>query len=658
MVLKNNRSVNILSVFLTFFLALALILCGVEETIALPAVGCEKEMGAWETIPLAPPENRMQSIHTIVLPNGKVLTLNGSSFRTTLTKDENGNNKFIEGVDVTDNKIVDNTSLFDPVSGKFKRISTPPAMQFGESNDLFCSGHLQLADGNVLFIGGTGRYYPGGAFTGSRQVNIYDWKTDKWSTVGQLKQGRWYPSLIPLADGKVVIFSGLKLDAPNQINPSLEIYDPKTQKFSYVDLTRIKNSPFNTKLKDVDSYDTIDLYPRVFPTKDGRLLITGDDGGIGGVLVSQSSKKTYLMSIKENADGSFAVSFEIGPEKAETSKAYGTAIQVPNSEDVLLLGGIIGTNDINFGRGGNTKGFPAGSRVADSLQRWVSPDKSGEKNGKWEIVNHFLDKPRANLEAVILPTKEILVVNGGQYPEYKPVYEPLLMTPNPEAPGGYTTKSMNPANLPRLYHNGAVLLPDARVLVIGGNANRASLEKDGTVHVNAVRDPQTYYKFPELKDKSGQKKEFTVDEYYKSPQSYFLEGDSEPFVPAEIWQAEIFSPPYLFKSGPRPEILDAPTTVVYGKPGVLFVKNASATGSVVLVKLGAVTHSFDYGQKLAELWNVRLITTAKDSSSPSNIVFRAPENANLYPPGYYMIFYLNDVGKPSMAKMVKLEAAS
>nr|WP_258316329.1 galactose oxidase-like domain-containing protein [Cylindrospermopsis raciborskii] len=102
-------------------------------------------------------------------------------------------------------------------------------------------------------------------------------------------------------------------------------------------------------------------------------------------------------------------------------------------------------------------------------------------------------------------------------------------------------------------------------------------------------------------------------------------------MPAEIWQAEIFSPPYLFKSGPRPEILDAPTTVVYGKPGVLFVKNASATGSVVLVKLGAVTHSFDYGQKLAELWNVRLITTAKDSSSPSNIVFRAPENANLYP---------------------------
>ncbi|WP_258316332.1 hypothetical protein [Cylindrospermopsis raciborskii] len=100
-------------------------------------------------------------------------------------------------------------------------------------------------------------------------------------------------SLIPLADGKVVIFSGLKLDAPNQINPSLEIYDPKTQKFSYVDLTRIKNSPFNTKLKDVDSYDTIDLYPRVFPTKDGRLLITGDDGGIGSFSLPVQQKNLF-----------------------------------------------------------------------------------------------------------------------------------------------------------------------------------------------------------------------------------------------------------------------------------------------------------------------------------------------------------------------------
>ena len=151
-----------------------------------------------------------------------------------------------------------------------------------------------------------------------------------------------------------------------------------------------------------------------------------------GVLVPHQSKKSYLMSIEEADDGKLSISFEVGPERFETSKAYGTALQVPNSEDVFLLGGIIGTNSISFGRGGNTDGYP-GARVASSLQHWISPEKSGEKNGKWEIFDHFLDKPRANLQAVILPTKEILLINGGRYTEYQPIYETLLMTPNAKA---------------------------------------------------------------------------------------------------------------------------------------------------------------------------------------------------------------------------------
>jgi hypothetical protein len=647
---KKSKRIPILSVFIAFILAIAITMCGWEEAIAIPIPGPKKDMGAWETIPMPPPENRMQSVHTLLLPNGKVLSLTGSSFRTTLIKD-NDKISFIEGVDVKDDDVINNTSLFDPKTEQFQRIATPPAIQYGETNDIFCSGHLQLADGNVLVIGGTGRYYPGGAFTGSRQVNLYNWKTGTWSTFGQLKQGRWYPSLISLADGKIVIFSGLKLDAPNQINPSLEIYDPKTQKFHYIDLTTIRNSPFNTKLKDVDGYDSIDLYPRVFSTSDGRLLITGDDGGIPGVLVSQASKKSYLMSINEDVNGNLSVSFEVGPERIETSKAYGTALQVPNSEDVLLIGGLVGTNDINFGRLGKTEGFPPGSRVASSLQRWVSPQKSGEKNGKWEITDKFLKEPRANLEAVILPNKEVLVVSGGEYPEYKPAYQPLLMTPNSEAAGGYSTQSMNPARLPRLYHNGALLLPDARVLVIGGNANRAAREKDGTIHVNILRDPQTYYKFPKLTDKSGQVKEFNVEEYYQSPQGYFAEGDTEPFVPAEIWQAEIFSPPYLFKPGLRPKIVKAPEKLKYGQSGSISVNNATEKGSLVLVKLGSVTHSFDFGQRLADLAIANVVF-----GEESSINFNAPKNANLYPPGYYMMFYLNDVGKPSRAKMVKIEA--
>ena len=379
-------------------------------------------------------------------------------------------------------------------------------------------------------------------------------------------------------------------------------------------------------------------------------MITGDEAGIANVLVPHTSKKSYLMSIHED-NGKLSVSFEVGPQRKETSKAYGTALQVPNSEDVLLIGGIIGTNSINFGRMGKTDGFPDNARVASSLQRWIAPQSSGEKNGKWDIVDNFLNKPRANLQAVILPTKEILVVNGGEYPEYKPVYEPLLMTPNSKASGGYSTKSMNPAKLPRLYHNGALLLPDARVLVIGGNANRAAREKNRTVHVDILQDPKEYYKFAKLTDKSGQAKKFNLQEYYKHPQDYFAEGDPEPFLPAEIWEAEIFSPPYLFKPGSRPEINKAPEILKYGQSDTLEVSDATQEGSLVLAKLGSVTHSFDYGQRLADL-QIENVALGNESS----ISFKAPENPNLYPPGYYMMFYVNDIGKPSHAKMVKLEA--
>ncbi|MTJ47830.1 galactose oxidase early set domain-containing protein [Dolichospermum sp. UHCC 0259] len=647
------KGIKIVSVFLVFFLSLCLTFLGWDVAICLQQrfaiAGPKETMGKWTTIPMPPQEDRMQSVHTIVLPNGKVLMVNGSSFRSTLIE-EDGKYKFKEGVDPKNYNAINNTGLLNPETGKFERISSPPASQNGTTNDLFCLGHVQLADGNVLFIGGTGRYYPGGAFTGTKQINLYKWQTGEWKAIGETKDGRWYPSLIPLASGKVVIFSGLKWDKPNQINPSIEIYDPKTEKLQYFDPRLIENSPFNTKVEGEDVYDSIDLYPRVFPLKDGRLLITGDEAGIAGVSVPHFSKKSYLMSVQEADNGNISISFEVGPDRLETNKAYGTALQVPNSEDVILLGGIIGTNNIGFGRGGNTSGFPKEVRIASSLQHWIAPEKIGNKIGKWELFDHFLDKPRANLQAVILPTKEILVINGGRYPEYQPVYEPLLMTPDAKAIAGYRTKSLNPGKFPRLYHNGAVLLPDARVLVVGGNANRAALKKDGTVRVDVLGDPQTFFTFAKLHNQSGEPEEFDLDTFYKDPQHYYAEGDSEPFVPAEIWQGEIFSPPYLFKSGKRPQIKQAPDTLEYGKPGTIRVANGTKNPSLVLAKLGAVTHSFDYGQRLAEL-------PIKVSDDSSLVEFTAPNNANLYPPGYYMMFYLNDLGKPAKAKIIKLQAA-
>ncbi len=68
-----SKSVNwrsrIVSVFLIFAIALCLIFFRPEMAIA--ANGSLSTMGAWETIPLASQSDRIQSVHTTLLPNGK-----------------------------------------------------------------------------------------------------------------------------------------------------------------------------------------------------------------------------------------------------------------------------------------------------------------------------------------------------------------------------------------------------------------------------------------------------------------------------------------------------------------------------------------------------------------------------------------------------------
>ncbi|NET60262.1 MAG: DUF1929 domain-containing protein [Symploca sp. SIO2E6] len=707
--------------FVTFFLAFTLVFCGAKPVLANnsapPCVGPNpQELGCWQKYPLLRDSEGkilpIQSVHTSLLPDGKILMVNGSSNRNTIDRQVDASGRdvkvtFIDGVDTAVEAVVDNTAIFDPETGTFEKIDSPPAVQFGDSNDLFCSGHLHLPNGNILFAGGSERYYPGEKFTGSKQINIYDWEEKEWKDIGgQMKAGRWYPSLVMLADGKIVIFSGQKYDAPTQITPTIEIYDPQTKQLHFFDLYNYEFSPFNVRIteyqyidaagktvtKEADIYDSIDLYPRVFPTPDGKLLITGDGAGKFPLEVHKSNK-TYLMSVHEESSGQLSIDFEMGPDREDISKVYGTAVSDPNRPgDVLLLGGILNTNNINFGKpqlgfirdgqapagSTNEQLLKAGVRIATSLERWDSA------TDEWNFVNNFLKEddgtpqPRSMNEAVILPSKEILTVNGGIYAEYDQVYEPLLMTYDESTPGGYTTKEMNPATLPRLYHNGALLLPDARVLTISGNANRAAREPNGTVHVDVVPvDPAildtTYYiltKLTTTPDIPGSGKvipeakyNYFLEKYYQDPESYFEQVndsliDPIPFTPAEIWQVEIFNPPYLFKDGPRPEIVTAPETLQHSQVSTVTVNNVeidsvSDVGSIVMVKLGTITHSFDYGQRLADLPIKNVINKGYGSY---DIEFTAPTNANLYTPGHYMMFYLNKDGKPSVAKMVQLQA--
>ena len=116
--------------------------------------------------------------------------------------------------------------------------------------------------------------------------------------------------------------------------------------------------------------------------------------------------------------------------------------------------------------------------------------------------------------------------------------------------------------------------------------------------------------------------------------------------------AEIFSPPYLFEAdgtlAPRPSI--------DGGAGGVDLRRANSRsrlvtpasiGKVALVRLGAVTHSDNMEQRYIPL---------SFTAGATSLTATAPINANIAPPGPYMLFIVDANGVPSVARMVSVQS--
>jgi len=192
---------------------------------------------------------------------------------------------------------------------------------------------------------------------------------------------------------------------------------------------------------------------------------------------------------------------------------------------------------------------------------------------------------RRQLNATLLPDGTVLVTGGSSASGFD------------SASGAvYPAELLNPANNTwtvmasmakyRGYHSFAILLPDGRVLSAGGQVN-ASGTANGA-------------------------------------------------------NAEIYSPPYLFK-GARPAITSAPASVVYGQTAL--IGTADTIARATWIRLSSVTHAYNQEQRFLNLG----FTAA---SGGVNVTF--PSSSNLSPPGYYMLFLLNSAGVPSVAKIMQL----
>jgi len=733
----------------------------------------------------------MQTVHSVLLPSGKLLLASGSSWRNEFDVDRfpaslnpvPGTGLFDVREDPFANskfenyyRLVNNTAIYDPIANSFYRIPSPLPEKGKESflaNDLFCAGHVHLPDGNVLFSGGTEYYYP--YRTGAQSNYIFNWREElkvdwtsvNWSSVprkddshylwtfaGKMEVGRWYPSMVPLNDGRISIFSGFTnyYLTPNEtayrfeINTSIDFFDyekfnPANPNAAWknVNVKNKPDSPFNTRIyksfkpsicEDMEHfdalgvssspdaapelqppcacgercqqdnlYDAFKLYPNNYQTTNNRIFLSREGDWVSlrtsDTAYMRRTKNTYWVNIKGDAENP-DVSFERGPNRPDIITSYGSSYFDPNFDGVGILGGqpvSPGTStsfipslhdenpDYNFSASEPSTPeriiatrFHGGLGSAKLETFHLSADK---KSGDWKIEPDFLgdhaqDK-RTMGAAIVLPTRQVLLINGGNYDFYGPIHYPVLMTPELSSKGEfvrYRSRRLTDAVEPRLYHNSAVLLPDGQVWTAGGNSARASVKTDVNVKQTLAQGTNKGQPKPNL-DLVNVKMYFFQDGQMAEVQKGMLD------TPTENWTAEIFSPPYLFIGGDyRPQIENL-KQLSKAEPGVTFhqaignkdyyllqshqsydvyikdlPEEQTQMDELVLIKLPSFTHNWDQGHKF-----VSIPFEKKNCTNAScTLNFKTPGfiEANI-PPAFYMMFYVDTQGKPSKAAFVRLD---
>ena len=99
---------------------------------------------------------------------------------------------------------------------------------------------------------------------------------------------------------------------------------------------------------------------------------------------------------------------------------------------------------------------------------------------------------------------------------------------------------------------------------------------------------------------------------------------------------------------PRPVIQTAPDVVAYGAPFTVQMASAAAISRLTLVRLGSAAQGVNTDQRFLELPFTQA-GTALDTT--------APVDGNVAPPGAYMLFALDAMGVPSVARIVRFEIA-
>lgn len=458
-----------------------------------------------------------------------------------------------------------------------------------------------------------------------------------------------------LRTGKVLLFSG---GSERQLPLQSRVWDPSTGSFAAHSFPDDLFCAFQSALPD------------------GRILVMGgsNHNGPHGVGIKAAYTFDPAGGWTKHRDMSFG-------------RWYPTSVALPDGQVVVMsgrdVGGPVVASAERFDPGSNTwttlpasadkvldiypslhlmasgKVFYTGTRWeggSASPRPWSPPDTAlfDPATNSWADVGPHVIPNRTEATSVLLPPRDSAAHFHGHGEETPPpgtLSRVLVLggdcgSPAERASAEIIDLSLHGPSWQRvadMHHRrvnpNAVLLPDGNVLVCAG-IERFKWDPDP----GGVLEAELFDSQAETWRRAAV---MTTARQYHSVSVLLPDGrvlnTGSVGGGANLMSMEVYSPPYLSR-GPRPRVSAYPTAVSRGGDFTVTSPDACRVRRAVLMRPGAPTHHTDSEQ--------RLLPLEFEREGRCGLRLRVPAEPALLPPGYYMLFVLDDYGVPSVAKFI------
>tara|TARA_Y100001978_G_scaffold202710_1_gene224802 strand:- start:388 stop:2361 length:1974 start_codon:yes stop_codon:yes gene_type:complete len=562
--------------------------------------------GQWS----APIDWNVTAIHSVLLPNEKIMTFGSFGILSKEDKDVRSNKK----ITITDGRTLERDRGLYQWSGHDVNSGIDFDIWdikkgFGESAhkfynqpivmDSFCTVVRVLDKENVFFVGGNLNKFTNQPDTQNATM-IYNIKDGTFKQGKNLKYKRWYGSAVRTGDEKLLIIGGKDVQENGEVSHIPEIIDLNNIKEGW----KVLEKAGSQKLFGEDLYDEWS-YPKSFLTSDGNVVgisynkiwvMNKDDdfrvNQTGEIPIAKGGIARHLEHVNPNLETDFIKNKNKKVNNKDHQHHNHANDSVMNNKmrlRLVTMGGAVGSTSSAVMKGKDNIYLFGGKQYGDEYTSSNKVYKINFTNSSRPEVKELSSMafPRSNANATILPNGDIFINGGEAYNDNEfSIFTPEIYNVDTE-----TTKILSDGYFRRNYHSTSILLPDGRILVSGG----------------------------------------------------------------DVWNSEIFYPPYLFEKdwedntilAKRPKIINFKDEISRGKLIIELEENqANNIDMISILSTGSTTHAQGSEQKF------RSLDYKKISKNKFEIII--PNNPNELANGTYMIFAVTSKGVPSVGKIFYL----